>query len=174
MLTNLISAKSIARKSILEESKFQKHVFTIKLTAVISTLVFSACVSSSEQDGQTDSEAGQLRHEQERVYSKMSEITINNSCNTSADCAIIAVGNMACGGPSSYMAYSTISMGEEVVSELKNLAERTKKLDTKLNTLNQTMSPCIFNSPPTLICENNKCATSNTQGNPQGLKSDIQ
>jgi len=156
-------------------------IWTIMITSAL--ILFSACVSgSSENEIESFSEniaesaeskviasqATKLKTEQEQVYSKMSELVSVNACQTSADCALIPVGNMACGGPASYMAYST-GIGSERISALKNLAERSKELDTKLNALSQMMGACVFHSAPGLVCENNMCATKYEKTSPNNL-----
>lgn len=137
----------------------------LKLSVACSMLFFSACVSASKEE--------KLHSEQQQVYSQMKALLSDKSCSTVADCGVIPVGNMACGGPASYMAYS-ISMGEDKISELKALAERTKQLDKKLNKISGMMSPCVYHSEPALVCENNICATSYEPSNSIGVKSDVQ
>ncbi len=115
-----------------------------------ATLLFSGCVTGSEE--------GKLRAEQAQVYSQMNDLLSDKSCSSASDCAITPVGSMACGGPASYLAYSQ-AIGKDKIAELIHLAERSKEVDSKLNALNKLMSPCVYHSAPTLVCENNQCAT---------------
>ena len=141
-----------------------KRGIAFKFSLIFSMLFFSACTTASEQESS--------RIEQEQVYSKIDELLSDKSCSTSADCGVLPVGNKACGGPSGYKVYSTL-IGDDKISQVKALAERTKQFDKKRNDLGGIMSTCVFLSEPALVCENNLCATSNEAKDLGWLKHEI-
>ena len=144
---------------------FSKKSTFLRTALACSMLLFTACASASKQET--------IQAEQKAVYSSMNDMVADNSCSTAADCAVVAVGNKACGGPVSYMAYSML-IGDDKITELKKLAERTKALDKQLNQLSGMMSTCVFHSEPALVCEDNRCATSYESNNSIGVKGEIQ
>lgn len=130
---------------------FSQAGIILKICVVCTVFLFSACASASKQDT--------IRLEQAQLDSNMNELLGDNACSTSADCAVLPIGQKACGGPAGYLAYAN-SLGEDKIAELKRLAERTKGLDQKLNQKAGLISTCVYLSEPALVCENSRCATS--------------
>lgn len=75
-------------------------------------------------------------------------------CNESTECKFIALGSKPCGGPWSYLVYST----SIDVNKLESLVEDYNKNEAAFNLRWGIISDCSFVLPPTsVICENNKC-----------------
>ena len=137
----------------------------LKGCLVCTVFLFSACASASKQET--------IRLEQAQVYSDINQLLGDNACSTAVDCGVLPIGRKACGGPASYLAYGK-SIGEDKISELKQLADRTRELDQTLNQENGLMSTCVFLSEPALVCANSRCATSEESVNSIGIKTEIQ
>lgn len=75
-------------------------------------------------------------------------------CNENTECKFIAFGSKACGGPKSYLIYSTsIDVGK-----LKTLVESYNQKDADFNRKHGIISDCAVVNPPTsLSCKNNIC-----------------
>ena len=87
-------------------------------------------------------------------------VQLENQCTTSADCATAAVGSRACGGPNSYVVYSTMSSNAE---NIRSLAQLTTRLEQQYNQENSIMSICSMVMPPTAVCDqSSKCVASST------------
>jgi len=71
-------------------------------------------------------------------------------CETNSQCTSIPVGHRACGGPSSYIVYSTLNTNK---NKLMKLSEIHMELSRKFT---RGFSICIYESPPIVVC-NNKC-----------------
>ncbi|GAA4235533.1 hypothetical protein GCM10022291_17700 [Postechiella marina] len=75
-------------------------------------------------------------------------------CNETTTCKFIAFGDKPCGGPWSYLLYST-SIN---TNELENLVEVYNKKEKEYNTKWGVMSNCAIVTMPTNVeCENNHC-----------------
>ena len=82
------------------------------------------------------------------------ELAATAICNESTECKFIALGSKPCGGPWSYLVYST----SIDVNKLESLVEAYNKNETTFNLKWGVISDCSFVLPPTsIICENNKC-----------------
>lgn len=94
---------------------------------------------------------------EEQLISLKTEI--ENLANTSIcdgifECKFIAFGSKSCGGPKSYLMYST-SIDTE---QLESLVETYNQNETQYNTENGIFSDCSIVIPPTSVnCENNTC-----------------
>ncbi len=78
------------------------------------------------------------------------------ACDTSAQCKTIAVGHKACGGPESYLAYSTkTANGAKLAKLAEDYAAERRKQDTKSG----RMSTCSMAMDPGATCTAGRCAT---------------
>lgn len=84
----------------------------------------------------------------------LEDVSADKSCDTNTQCKVIAVGARACGGPSSYLVYSTKSANEKQVMQL---ADQITKLERAFNKQNQMMSICQHLIEPATQCVENKC-----------------
>ncbi|WP_296704672.1 hypothetical protein [Algoriphagus sp.] len=91
--------------------------------------------------------------ELEELYEKIVSISESKVCTNPSQWKFTAIGNKACGGPTSYIAYSS----EINESEFLDLVAQYTKLQKEYNSKNNIGSDCSFVSPPSEIkCENGK------------------
>ena len=82
------------------------------------------------------------------------DLAATSICNENTTCKYIAFGNKPCGGPWSYLVYST----SIDVEKLENMVEAYNKKEAEFNAKWGAFSDCAFAIPPTRInCENNTC-----------------
>jgi len=75
-------------------------------------------------------------------------------CNENTECKFIPFGSKACGGPKSYLIYST----SIDVEKLEMLVEAYNQKEADFNKKYGIISDCSAVMPPTsLTCENNTC-----------------
>ncbi|MGE5944275.1 MAG: hypothetical protein ACM31G_08045 [Flavobacteriales bacterium] len=75
-------------------------------------------------------------------------------CSENTECKFIAFGSKACGGPKSYLIYST----SIDVKKLEMLVETYNQKDADFNRKYGVISDCSAVMPPNgLKCENNTC-----------------
>ena len=75
-------------------------------------------------------------------------------CNDITECAYIAFGSKPCGGPWSYLIYSTSIDVELLIDKV----EEFNKIQQEYNIKYGIVSDCSIVLPPiSLICEDNKC-----------------
>lgn len=78
----------------------------------------------------------------------------SSTCNESTECKYIAFGSKPCGGPWSYLIYST-SIDTD---KLEEMVEVYNQKEAGFNEAYNIASDCALVSPPTSInCENNTC-----------------
>ncbi|WP_157207119.1 hypothetical protein [Mariniflexile maritimum] len=75
-------------------------------------------------------------------------------CNETTTCKFIALGSKPCGGPWSYLVYST----SIDVKKLETMVETYNKSEAAFNQKWNIASDCAYAMPPTSVnCENNTC-----------------
>lgn len=75
-------------------------------------------------------------------------------CASDDDCQAMPIGSKACGGPSGYIVYSTLSTDAE---ELEVLADTATDAEEQFNEDHEISSDCAYNEAPTLACEDAIC-----------------
>lgn len=144
------------------ESKMTKRIVQIGLVLVPLLLVnVYTSVALAEPDAKYDKIKAKIASEQKVVYAKMLKVINGASCKTDAQCASMPVGNANCGGPVSYLTYSTM-IGDEAVSELTELSEETKRWDIamskyELKSGDGSYGICRYNTPSDVACINDVC-----------------
>ncbi len=78
----------------------------------------------------------------------------NAACTEDAQCHTLALGAKACGGPESYLAWSSARVGE---SELRALGEAYKEERRAANKASGMMSTCQFLMDPGAMCKAGTC-----------------
>lgn len=127
----------------------KKSVFPLFLLVICLSLVAFQC----------DDDNASLTQEEEqtalnKLKSEIESLVSTSVCNESTECKYIAFGSKPCGGPWSYLIYST-SINKET---LQNLVTNYNEKETAFNTKWGIYSDCAFVLPPTDIkCENNNC-----------------
>lgn len=80
--------------------------------------------------------------------------TSDLSCDKNEDCAVVGIGEKPCGGPLSYLPYSTRNTK---ASEIQQKADALRQLDLKDNSESHRMGTCDAVLPPGLACVNHVC-----------------
>ncbi|MCF8274553.1 MAG: hypothetical protein K9I95_12045 [Flavobacteriaceae bacterium] len=82
------------------------------------------------------------------------DLAATSVCNENTECKFIAFGSKPCGGPWSYLIYST----SIDTNELESLVEEFNQNQANFNQKWGIVSDCSFALPPTNVnCENNSC-----------------
>ncbi len=82
----------------------------------------------------------------------------SSNCNDASECRAIAFGSKPCGGPWSYLIYSTTID----TLQLQSLVEEYNEIETNYNTDCGGVSDCAFVLPPEeLACEDGQCVIVN-------------
>ncbi|MCF6181238.1 hypothetical protein [Lutibacter sp.] len=116
-------------------------------TIVILTIVFG-CSNNSDTSQEEDLAALTL------LNNNIEQLISAGTCSENTNCDFIAFGSKACGGPKSYLIYST-SINVELLKE--KVAEYNLKEDL-YNKKWGIFSDCTVVSPPTSVeCINGKC-----------------
>ncbi len=77
-----------------------------------------------------------------------------------SDCALVPIGQRACGGPSGYVVFSKKNGKAD---QIKATVEKITDLQIQLNQLSQMMGDCRFIQEPEVIIANGRCTISNGQ-----------
>ena len=124
----------------------------IKTIFLLPLFVFSC--NSNDDNNDFDSDVAELSE----MRTAIENLIGTSICNDNTECLFIAFGSKPCGGPWSYLIYSSsinTNLLEEMVEDF-NIKQATFNL--KYN----QFSDCAFVSPPTgLDCENNVCVPLN-------------
>ena len=75
-------------------------------------------------------------------------------CSSDAQCRTLAIGEKACGGPQSWLAWSTA--GTEP-APLQSLASELAALARHRNQLSGRVSNCQYNADPGAVCQARRC-----------------
>lgn len=127
----------------------KKSIFKIILVPLCLFLFSTQC----EDDGPP---RNQDNDQQELVLLKTEIENLANTsvCGDTFECKYIGLGTKPCGGPWSYLVYST-SINTE---QLESLVESYNNKETDYNINWNIASDCAIINPPTSItCENNTC-----------------
>lgn len=120
-------------------------------------LILIVCLTFVAFQCEDDDTALNQEEEQTELYILKTEIEtlVNTSiCSDSVSCKFIAFGSKPCGGPWSYLIYST----SIDTNKLENLVKEYNQNEKDFNTKWSISSDCAFTSPPTGVeCENNIC-----------------
>ncbi len=122
-------------------------------------LLFILSLCLSLMAFQCNEDETSLTQEEERealnIYKKaIEDLAATAVCNEATECKFIALGSKPCGGPWSYLIYTT-SIDTE---KLKLWVEDYNKKEALFNAKWGTLSDCGITNPPSSInCENNTC-----------------
>lgn len=113
-------------------------------------VLFTSCNSNNDDTPTYEAELSELMSMQAAI-----ESLINTSiCDDTYECKYIAFGNKPCGGPMSYLIYST----SIDVEKLESMVENFNMQHTLFNQKWSIVSDCALVTPPTSVnCENNTC-----------------
>ncbi|WP_372762273.1 hypothetical protein [Pseudoalteromonas sp.] len=85
---------------------------------------------------------------------ELTALITDPQCDAIEQCKVLAVGSRACGGPSSYVVYSTKTAEQQ---QVEKLAKQITQLESNYNTQNQMVSICQHLTAPSTQCVENKC-----------------
>lgn len=74
-------------------------------------------------------------------------------------CRILPIGEQACGGPQTYLIYSTAATAGSSERKLQELARQYTEAEEKYNRVTGAMSTCSYVMPPELHLSNGKCTS---------------
>lgn len=121
-----------------------KHI--LKTIAVLA-IVFS-CTTNSETTQEEDLEV------LTNLKNEIKLLTVEGACTENANCDFVAFGSKACGGPKSYLVYST-SIDVEVLLEK---VTAYNEMEAEYNIKWGIISDCMVISPPTSVeCIDGEC-----------------
>lgn len=95
-----------------------------------------------------------LRDKIELVYRHIVDNIGDATCYDNSQCAALALGARACGGPQSYLAYSTYNTD---VDYLHTLAADHRDTSQAANQFSQLLSACQFVGEPLVACRVDRC-----------------
>lgn len=125
--------------------KVPSHLFLF-----ITCLFLFAFQCDEENITQSEDELKELAN----LKTEIETLASSSVCNESTECKYIAFGSKPCGGPWTYLIYST-SIN---TSELENKVEHYNQLETVYNAKWGVVSDCaLAQEPSDVICEDNKC-----------------
>ncbi|WP_372792790.1 hypothetical protein [Lutibacter sp.] len=122
------------------------------ITYILKTIALVAIVFSCTNTAETtqESEKAELTILQEEIE----QLIATEICNENANCDFIAFGSKPCGGPWSYLVYST-SINIDL---LKEKVDTYNKNETAYNIKWSIVSDCMASVPPTSVqCINGEC-----------------
>ncbi|MBA6151858.1 hypothetical protein [Gelidibacter maritimus] len=124
--------------------------FIIKLVFLFLLLTAFKCDDQDSNSRSCDDYISKL----EQMKAEIKDLGEASVCDKNFECRSIALGSKPCGGPWSYLVYST----SIDTLTLHNLVEAHNKLEREYNTACQQYSDCMMVKPPLRIeCEDNKC-----------------
>ncbi|MDQ8003167.1 MAG: hypothetical protein REI64_00130 [Pedobacter sp.] len=102
-----------------------------------------------------DKEKTQAKDQQEleQLFNQIKGIAESSTCGQNQELKYIAIGAKACGGPTSYLGYSS-SIN---VSEFENMVAKYTEMQQNYNKKWNVISDCMALAPPkSVTCENGK------------------
>ncbi len=88
------------------------------------------------------------------AHEQLKQLIDDQSCDNSSQCKVLPVGSRACGGPSSFIVYSTKTAD---TAEVEKLAKDITALEKQFNAANDMMSICQHLTAPGAQCSENTC-----------------
>lgn len=94
----------------------------------------------------------ELEQRWQALKAEINQMTSNKSCSSDDDCATIAIGFKACGGPDDYVIYSTPNTNEDL---LRERVSEFNELDEERDAGGP--SDCMMILEPVPACQANQC-----------------
>ncbi|WP_303316453.1 hypothetical protein Q4Q34_06505 [Flavivirga abyssicola] len=125
----------------------------LKTALVFTYLILSVIVACSSNDDNTstyESELAQLS----LLKADIETLANTSVCNENFECKFIALGSKPCGGPWSYLIYTTSIDVEQLKAAVKDYNQKESDFNVKWG----IPSDCALTIQPTgVTCENNTC-----------------
>lgn len=99
-------------------------------------------------------DAETLRTQLEKIRNEIDTLIGSAKCSNNKQCQALAIGHKACGGPITYIPYSTENTDTK---KLIKLSEKHQQKNKELNKVTGMMSDCRMVMQPTFICQDNRC-----------------
>ncbi len=154
-----------------------RYVMRYPLLAILFPVLLTACSDAViNEQAETTSNRNKVIDTQKTVEVKKSAVDVNKiapdqatikstheqlnqliddpRCDNSSQCKVLPVGSRACGGPSSFIVYSTKTAD---TAEVEKLAKDITALEKRFNAVNDMMSICQHLTTPSTQCSNNTC-----------------
>ena len=147
-------------------------VRTAVMSAVIAALTASSCSAPSQRGSGGDSvdvaprrdASGAAANDTLSSRAKLAQLEADaralartSGCTSSSQCRTAPVGEKACGGPRTYVAYCAAST--DSVTLFRKLDE-LKAAEKRYNELTGMASTCEFRTPPAVALSGGSCRTS--------------
>ncbi len=136
---------------------------TKPLLFCLSFIIFISCfLKNSENDKSTNPPDDQLEEQEETLDEKMDRLSNeiefmleeSQECTVATECNVKGYGDKPCGGPSTYVIYSS---GTEFANVLVDKIDEYNELDELNNMISGIMSDCMIIQPPITDCVDNIC-----------------
>lgn len=126
------------------------------IATLLLTAGLTACQLPPEQHLQTDLDGplAQLQVDSRQLYSRMQKLTADKSCSNDNQCAVIGIGQRACGGPEQFLVFSQQKTDQKL---LGFTAERYRKTRDEHNQRLGSYSICQQLTTPLAACQLGKC-----------------
>lgn len=98
--------------------------------------------------------AGGLQSEMRDLRQRIAREVGDAPAERPEQCRVYLLGASACGGPQSYLIYSTGRSDERRIHEL---ARQYKEAEEKYNRVSGTLGTCSHTAPPEVRLENGRC-----------------
>lgn len=127
----------------------------LALTFMSATwLSFQNCADKFQPTENSEGDGGTVVFKMQELEQKIEDMLSSDSCQSDNECKYMALGEKACGGPKSYIYFSSRMDG----SELPTLVAEYNEAEKKWNSENSVVSDCMYVMPPeALMCVDNKC-----------------
>ncbi|TXE13080.1 hypothetical protein FUA26_04600 [Seonamhaeicola algicola] len=123
----------------------------VALIFVLSIVFLAGCLS--DDDNQVSSYNSELET-LTQLKNDIETIAESSVCNETSTCKIIAFGSKPCGGPWSYLVYST-SIN---IQDFETKVEQYNQLESIFNAKWGVVSDCaVILQPKDVTCQNNVC-----------------
>lgn len=122
-------------------------------------LAVTGCPTSSRQGGgETDSpppdQTAVPADSLEQLRALVRDVVGDSTCTSDAQCKAIAFGSKPCGGPWSYLVYSTAATDS---ARLAEVVARYNAYEDSLNRVQGRASDCMLVQRPVLACQSGRC-----------------
>lgn len=145
----------ILRNLFTNFSSYKKRPMKLylKTTCVFTYLILLVVISCSSNDNDTPTYESELT--QLSLFKADIESLANASvCNEASECKFIALGSKPCGGPWSYLVYTTSIDVEQLEAAVKDYNQKEAAFNIKWG----IPSDCALTlRPASISCENNTC-----------------
>ncbi len=102
-----------------------------------------------------------------QLYAEIKTLIGDAPCDDASQCRTIAVGFKACGGPGSYLAWSTKNVDE---AKLKDLAQRQIAAEQAESQRAGMISDCRLVTDPGAVCRAGRCVLGTGSGGGSSAK----